>query len=425
MDFVHEKIRRLDARGPASRGVVVDAEGAMLGPDCILVRRSPVGYRCVRPEEAAAIQKALLGTQGEDPDRLFVLSRGIAKALNEGGLALAQIYGLRIPVAGLDSGQLRELAAVAPTIKANFNSDQPRVPAGGPGGGEWTDDGGGGNDTVPLAAPVGATAAAAAETAASIFGPLGRTALAGLSDLAAGMAGPTAFLGVLFLPTNRSLVSEGLLPDRPDLAYRYDRDTGVLDIFRRGDAGRQLVTSGHIGIDGLFHDAAGEVIGRSLGSSVVVNPDALPAPAGRAGTEVRAEAASARDRPRLCPDPTQENITGRKERGMAYQTQITGLPPGLQVELNGVSFDGCREIDGTMLEAKGPGYASMMSGANIWRRWFTGVMPIKAQMERQSDAAAGRIVEWHFAEPQVAAYFRRYIEEEDLINIRVIYTPAR
>jgi hypothetical protein len=215
MDPVYEKMRRLDARGPASRGVVVDAEGAMLGPDCILVRRTAAGYRCVRAEEAAAIQKVLFGAQREDPDHLFVLSQGIAKALNEGELALAQIYGLRIPVAGLDSGQLRKLTAVAPMIKANFNPDQPRIPAGGPGGGEWTDnDGGGGNDTVPLAAPVGATAAAA-EAATSIFGPLGRTAMAGLSDLAAGMAAPTAFLGVLFLPTNRSLVTEGTLPAAP------------------------------------------------------------------------------------------------------------------------------------------------------------------------------------------------------------------
>lgn len=93
-------MRRLDARGPASRGIVVDAEGAMLGPSCTLVRRTAAGYRCMRP--AAAIQKAVFGAGAQEPDRLFVLSRGIAKALNDGELALAQIYGLRIPIAGLD-----------------------------------------------------------------------------------------------------------------------------------------------------------------------------------------------------------------------------------------------------------------------------------------------------------------------------------
>jgi|SRR5579884_2196918 len=423
MDLVCERMRRLDARGSASRGVVVDAEGAMLGPDCVLVRRTAAGYRCVRPEEAAAIQKALLGAQGDDSDRLFVLSQGIAKALNEGELALAQIYGLRIPIAGLDSGQLRKLVAVAPWVKANFNPDEPRIPAGEPGGGEWTDDDGGGSETVPLAALAGATAAAAAETATSIFGPLGRTALAGLTDLAAGVAAPTAFLGLLFLPTNSGLVSEGTLPGRPDLSYRYNRDTGVLDIFRQDDAGRRLLVSGHTGVDGLFHDAAGEVIGRGLGSTIIVDPDALPAPASRTGAEARVEAQTGQNRPQLCPKPTPEDFTGRKDRALAYQQQITGLPPGLEVKLNGVRFDGCREADGTMLEAKGPGYATFLGGAGGWQDWFTGAEDIEAQMQNQSAAAAGRTVEWHFAERSVADFFRAFADKNRLSNIIVIYTP--
>ena len=193
---------------------------------------------------------------------MFVLSRGIAKALNDGELALAQIYGLRIPIAGLDSGQLRKLAAAAAWVKANFNPDEPRIPAGEPGAGEWTyggDDEGSeeANSSEPRTPPSGgapaaiavgttATVAATDETAASVFGPLGRTALAALDALAADMAGPVAFLGVLFLPTNSSLISEGTVPGRPDLSYRYDQDTGVLDIYRQDGAGRQLVASGRI-----------------------------------------------------------------------------------------------------------------------------------------------------------------------------------
>jgi len=34
-------MRRLHPRGRESRGVAVDADGAMLGPDCVLVRRTP------------------------------------------------------------------------------------------------------------------------------------------------------------------------------------------------------------------------------------------------------------------------------------------------------------------------------------------------------------------------------------------------
>jgi hypothetical protein len=80
----------------------------------------------------------LLGTEGDDPGRLFGLSRGIAKALNEGELALVQIYGLRIPIARLDSRQLKPLAATAPFIKLNFNPDEAHDHRG-----RWTDADGG------------------------------------------------------------------------------------------------------------------------------------------------------------------------------------------------------------------------------------------------------------------------------------------
>jgi len=110
MDRAFENMRRLDVRGLASRGVAVDTEGATLGPDCMLVRRTAAGYRCLRREEAAMLQKVLFSGEEDAPDRLFTLSHGIARALGRGELALAQIYGLRIPIAELDSGQLRQLA---------------------------------------------------------------------------------------------------------------------------------------------------------------------------------------------------------------------------------------------------------------------------------------------------------------------------
>lgn len=75
-----------------------------------------------------------------------------------------------------------------------------------------------------------------------------------------------------------------------------------------------------------------------------------------------------------------------------------------------------------MLEAKGPGYANMMAGPDIWWRWFTGVEPIEARMQAQSGAAAGRIVEWHFAEQPVADFFGEYAKKNRLTNIIVIYT---
>jgi hypothetical protein len=135
-------LRRLHPRGRESRGAVLDADGAMLGPDCILVRRTPGGFRCVAPHEARAIQAIVLGPS-DDPDLLFEQSQRIARALAKGETALAQICGLRIPLAVLDGAALRRLAAAARLTKADFDPDEPRIPAGEPGAGEWTygDDG--------------------------------------------------------------------------------------------------------------------------------------------------------------------------------------------------------------------------------------------------------------------------------------------
>ena len=126
-------MRQLYPRGRDSRGVVVDGDGATLGPDCALVGRTPKGFRCLTPVEARAIQAAVLG-QLDDPDWLFEQSRRIADALSRGEIALAQIYGLHIPLGELDDATLDKLAAARLT-KAGFDPAEPRIPAGEPGAG--------------------------------------------------------------------------------------------------------------------------------------------------------------------------------------------------------------------------------------------------------------------------------------------------
>src|SRR5260370_11125472 len=140
-------MRRLHPRGPSSRGMTVDVEGAMLGPDCVLVRRTPEGYRCATPEEAAGIQ-ALLGGRVDDRDWLFRQCRRIAKALADRNIALAQIYGMGIPIIELDGGRLKKLASAARFIKANFDPDQPRDADG-----RWTDEGSTASGTPSAATP--------------------------------------------------------------------------------------------------------------------------------------------------------------------------------------------------------------------------------------------------------------------------------
>ncbi|MGC2523574.1 MAG: hypothetical protein WA417_13210 [Stellaceae bacterium] len=143
-------MRALDSRGPKSRRMVVDAEGAMLGPDCVLVRRTPLGYRCTGRAEAAIIQ-CILRHAPEDPDWLFRQCCRIAKALADGHMALAQIHALFIPTNGLDDGQLTQLALVAPLIKTNFNPDEPRDTQG-----RWSEPGSTGSVMPPLLVPAGA-----------------------------------------------------------------------------------------------------------------------------------------------------------------------------------------------------------------------------------------------------------------------------
>lgn len=125
MAAVFATLRGLGARGPQSRRVVVDADGAMLGPDCVLVRRTSAGYRCISFDEAARIQN-VLRHQFETPDWLFWQCCRIARALDEGQLSVAQIYALFIRTEPLDDGQVNQLAALAPVVKASFNPDEPR-----------------------------------------------------------------------------------------------------------------------------------------------------------------------------------------------------------------------------------------------------------------------------------------------------------
>jgi hypothetical protein len=138
---MYDNMRRLHPRGAANRGICVDAEGAMLGPDCVLVRRSPGGFYTIDRDDASVLQKGLLD-RDQDRDWLFRQCQRIADALNKGEIALAQIYGLYIPIGDLDDRQLQRIAR-AGVAETGFNPDEPRIPKGNPHGGEWSTEGGG------------------------------------------------------------------------------------------------------------------------------------------------------------------------------------------------------------------------------------------------------------------------------------------
>ncbi len=61
MDALFAAMRRLHERGPRARGLVVDAEGVALGPDCELVKRTPMGYRCASLDEVVLLRRTAFG----------------------------------------------------------------------------------------------------------------------------------------------------------------------------------------------------------------------------------------------------------------------------------------------------------------------------------------------------------------------------
>jgi hypothetical protein len=141
-----DNMRTLHPRGPTNRGICVDADGAMLGPDCILVEHGLGSNRPIDRRAAGVVQGLLLPDQG-DSDWLFEQCGRIARALDEGQVALTQIYGLHIPIAELDDLSLARLTRATAFAKTGFNPDEPRIPKGSPRGGEWTDGGDGESDS--------------------------------------------------------------------------------------------------------------------------------------------------------------------------------------------------------------------------------------------------------------------------------------
>lgn len=445
MSFPH--IREFRLGGPIGDGVhpYLNERGAFLGDGTPLLEKDSIG--CWRARARPNLEKSVSRSYGVPANLEWRMGRfeAVARALNKGNRSLAAIILVHAELPPLPQ---RIGAHRAATLGSRFSKDgydvsnEPRIPAGQAGGGEWTDGGGEGvsagtNGTTANSgdgkrgrtiAPVATTVAVGAEASAFLSG-LGRAALVALTELGATLVGPiTLAAGLILIPTSMGGVSEGTLPDRDDIKYRYDE--GSLSIWRTSaDGTGDLIFSGPADQDGLYRDTNGDVLGRDLGGSIAINAPGMVAMADareaeRSRDDTQTTSVATTDRPQVCPDPSPDVPHGASPRAIEYQSQVSGLPPGLAVWLNGVSFDGCRTTDGVMLEAKGPGYVWAL-GPDGWRPGYSGGPNAEAQMIQQSEAAANRLVEWHIAEPSVAEYFRQFAQSKGLTNVVVIYTPAR
>lgn len=392
-------MRRLYERGPHCLGLAVDAEGVMLGPDCVLVRRLAQGnYRCADPGAISLLSRTVFDDDARLRRLPLVLSK-IVVALDRGDLVKAQLLGLEIPIDRLDERRLERLQHAADLLK--YDSGEPRDQYG-----RWARD----DDAVPKASLLRRLAPAALRALAQLAARV----------VAAGAAEATAFLGIIFIPTNRSLISQGPVPNRTDLSYEYDAGAGRLRLYRQDGDNRILAFDGHPDIDGIIRDKDGRAIGRRVdGSVVVLDPDTLQG--------------SRDEEPKLCPAPTNDR-QGPKEKDIDYQHYVSTrvnpdapLPRGLAVKLynpvtgKDVYFDDCRLTDGTMIDAKGTGYLDMLKKKSEYP-WAGVEEGMQEQAERQLQAARTRAIEWHFAEKEVADRVRELFSEKN-INITVIYTP--
>ncbi len=87
-----------------------------------------------------------------------------------------------------------------------------------------------------------------------------------------------------------------------------------------------------------------------------------------------------------------------------------------------VAFDDCRESDGTMIEAKGPGYAGLVKSGflaeKIWNEDWS------LQADRQLAAAGSRDIEWFFAEPEAAEKAREWFGgDRKYQKIKILLVP--
>jgi hypothetical protein len=190
----------------------------------------------------------------------------------------------------------------------------------------------------------------------------------------------------------------------PGLRYAWNRDESLLHLTYDGPDGSARTFTAELQ-DDLFRDMGGRVVGRVLpGGSVVIDPAAISA-------DLVDE-----DEPKLCPMPGPDKFGG-SERAKDYEDYVKSIvnpenptPRGWGFQLPNpaasgalVFFDDCQHLTGTMVEAKGPGYANLLTfdqGKKSVTDDFT------EQAERQIAAAGDRPITWYFAEPETAAFAR-------------------
>lgn len=209
----------------------VNWRGAFIGPTVPLVEKDGFGRWTVRP--LPRLEKLLSAGYGA-PIRLgreIESLTSVCRALTKGELSLAAIALVHAELPPLPGAGGAIRIALADGLIEKFDPDEPRVPAGNAGTGQWTDGGGDAtaSPTGTLESPAkdsrdgkgSAAIAATSATAAaspSILETLTPRALVVLGELAEGLSGPLMILGGILFPTPAGSASDGTLPGNPDIS---------------------------------------------------------------------------------------------------------------------------------------------------------------------------------------------------------------
>lgn len=282
---------------------------------------------------------------------------------------------------------LRCDATYIDAVEKYYNSLEPRVPAGsGRISGQWT------RLLSVLAEVTGLQAESLGSLAVRLL-------------LRAGGAVTTAF-GLLFIPSPNKIGVKGDVPGVPGLRYSWSRDETQLHLTYDGPDGARSTFTAQLE-DNVFRDQSGRLIGRVLlDGNIAIDLHAIPTiPAND-------------DEPRLCPLPS---LDKPGEKGRDYEDYIKSIVNpvnttprywGFQL-LNPLAakmvyFDDCQHSAGMMVDAKGPGYAKLLTYG--WGRLSIGIK-FATQSLSQVLAARDRPIRWYFAERETADFARALFSE--------------
>lgn len=293
--------------------------------------------------------------------------------------------------------------AYVDAIEKLYNEAEPRLPPGsGRASGEWTRGG-----------------SFLADLSAEAAKQLGRFALGFLPPP---VRAAVAAFGIVFIPSSNKIRIEGEVTGLPGLKYSWNRDETQIHFTYDGGDGQSRTFSVQLE-DDVFRDGKGNVVGRVLPDGTIAVDTAAISP------DLADE-----DEPKLCPAPSKDKDSS--ERGRDYEDYVkrevnpeNPTPRGMGYQLNKpdgdpVVFDDCQQKTGIMVEAKGPGYAGLLSFKkgkdNVTDEWLD-------QSGRQIAAAGGRPIRWYFAEPEAAAYARELFKgaKGGRENIEIIDLPWR